>query len=91
MLAPGSLRILSGEELVSAYTPEGGSPKSFCTACGGALWSLGADGQPRGIRLGAIDGDPGVRPSFHQYVAYAAPWEPLPDDGLPRFPEARSA
>jgi hypothetical protein len=20
-------------------------------------------------------------------VAYAAPWEPIPDDGLPRFPE----
>jgi hypothetical protein len=37
--------------------------------------------------MGAIDGDPGVRPAFHQYVACAAPWDPLPDDGLPRFDE----
>jgi len=22
-------------------------------------------------------------------VAYAAPWEPIPDDGVPRYPEAR--
>ena len=39
------------------------------------------------MRLGAFDGDPGVRPGARQFVAYAAPWEPIPDDGLPRFPE----
>jgi hypothetical protein len=27
--------------------------------------------------------DPGVRPSVHQFVDYAAPWAPVPDDGLP--------
>jgi hypothetical protein len=27
----------------------------------------------------------------HQFVAYAAPWEPIPEDGLPRFPEQRVA
>jgi hypothetical protein len=39
------------------------------------------------IRMGALDDDPGIRPSAHQFVDYAAPWEPLPDDGLPRVPE----
>lgn len=39
------------------------------------------------VRLAAVDGDPGVRPSAHQFVAYAAAWEPVPDDGLPRFTE----
>ncbi len=39
--------------------------------------------------MSAFDGDPGVRPSYRQYVAYAPSWEPLPDDGLPRFAEAR--
>jgi hypothetical protein len=24
-----------------------------------------------------------------QFVAYAAPWEPIPDDGLPRHDESR--
>jgi hypothetical protein len=40
------------------------------------------------VRLGAFDGDPGVRPSWHAFVRYAAPWEPVPDDGLARFEEA---
>jgi hypothetical protein len=37
------------------------------------------------IRLGAFDGDPGVRPSWRTFVANAATWEPIPDDGLERF------
>jgi hypothetical protein len=41
----------------------------------------------RAVRLGAVDGDPGIRPSARQFVAYAAPWEPIPDDGLPRYDE----
>jgi len=40
---------------------------------------------PSFVRLGAIDGDPRIRPSARQFVADAAPWEPIPDDGLPRF------
>jgi hypothetical protein len=39
------------------------------------------------VRLGTFDSDPGVRPAVRQFVAYAAPWEPIPDDGLPRFEE----
>ena len=41
------------------------------------------------VRMSAFDGDPGVRPSFRAYVAYAAEWEPIPDDGLERFDEGR--
>jgi hypothetical protein len=37
--------------------------------------------------MAAIDGDPGVRPSAHQFVAYAPPWEDIHEDGLPRFDE----
>ncbi len=39
------------------------------------------------VRLGAFDGDPGVRPSWRTFIAYAAGWERIPDDGLPRFDE----
>ena len=39
--------------------------------------------------MSAFDGDPGVRPTSRQFVAYAAVWEPIPDDGLERYPEAR--
>ena len=70
--------------------PEGGREKVFCVRCGSALFSRDVGStDPIGVRLGAVDGDPGVRPQSHSYVAYAAPWEPLPDDGLPRYPEAR--
>ena len=40
--------------------------------------------------MGAFDRDPGIRPSVRLYVAYAAPWEPIPDDGLPRLAEGRN-
>lgn len=37
--------------------------------------------------MSAFDGDPGVRPSVRVHMAYAAAWEPIPDDGLQRFDE----
>jgi hypothetical protein len=40
--------------------------------------------------MGAFDRDPGIRPSARYFVAYAVPWEPIPDDGLPRFEEKRA-
>jgi hypothetical protein len=84
-----ALRIVAGEELVREWAPPDGWPKCFCGACGSALWSRDPEGRVLGVRLGAFDDDPGVRPGYRQYVAYAAAWEPIPDDGLPRFPERR--
>ena len=89
-IAPGSLRVLAGEEHIKAYEPEDGFAKVFCSACGSALWSRSQeDPDIFSIRLGAFDDDPGIRPTYRQFVAYAAPWEPIPDDGLERFPESR--
>jgi hypothetical protein len=90
-IAPGSLRVLSGEEVVRGYDPgDGGFTKHFCSECGSALWSRHPeDPDVVSVRLGAFDGDPGIRPQHRQFVAYAAPWEPIPDDGLPRYPEGR--
>jgi hypothetical protein len=87
----GSVRITAGEERIRRWQPEGGHAKAFCGDCGSALWSHPPDDErPRGVRLGTFDADPGIRPQWHQYVAYAAPWEPIPDDGLPRYPEQHS-
>jgi hypothetical protein len=91
-LEPGSFRIVAGEELVRIYRPEDGFEKGFCSTCGSALFSRDRDDSHRiNVRMGAFDTDPGVRPSYRQFVAYAAPWEAIPDDGLPRFPERRPA
>jgi hypothetical protein len=86
---PDSFRIVCGEDRLRAWRPEGGWEKWFCGDCGSAVFSRHPSERERiGIRLGAFDADPGVRPILHQFVANAAPWEPIPDDGLPRFAES---
>jgi hypothetical protein len=87
-IQPGSLTVTQGEELIRRYAPPDGFPKLFCGACGSALWSQSpVDPEIISVRLGAFDGDPGIRPSLRQFVAYAASWEDIPDDGLPRHAE----
>ncbi len=88
---PDSFHVISGEDRMRAWRPEGGAEKWFCGDCGSALFSRDPATGAVGVRMGAFDTDPGVRPGAHQYIAYAVPWEPVPDDGLPRFPEARVA
>jgi hypothetical protein len=91
-IEPGSLRLLSGEDALREFKPEDGWAKVFCGECGSQLWSRSPDDPPvMSVRFGAFDADPGVRPSFRQFVAYAAPWEPIPDDGLPRYAERKPA
>jgi hypothetical protein len=82
----GSFRIVQGEELVKCWDPGGGGfHKCFCSNCGSALFSRNPEtlGQI-GVRLGTVDGDPGIRPQKRNFTDYAAVWEALPDDGLPR-------
>jgi hypothetical protein len=88
-IVPGSLRWTSGEELIKTWWPaDDGFGKSFCAECGSHLCSRDPEkpGEVFAVRLGTFDGDPGVRPSVRRYVANAAVWEPLPDDGLERVP-----
>jgi hypothetical protein len=89
-VVPGSFRVVQGEDRLKAWKPEDGAEKWFCGDCGSAMFSRSPKDPSRiGVRLGAIDGDPGIRPARRQFVAFAAPWEPIPDDGLPRHPESR--
>lgn len=86
-----TFRLLQGEELVKAWRhPDGGFEKCFCRECGAHLFSRNPeDPRQMSVRLGAFDGDPGVRPSWRTFVAYAASWEPIPDDGLERYDEGK--
>jgi hypothetical protein len=83
-----AFEIVSGAELIRSWEPEGGLPKAFCGECGGHLFAGSLDGDFVSVRLGAIEGDPGIRPEYRQWLSSAAPWEPIPDDGLPRYDEA---
>jgi hypothetical protein len=87
-----AFRLLAGEDLIRTWRhTDGGFAKGFCGECGSQLFSRNPDDPTQmAIRMSAFDTDPGVRPQFRQFVAYAAAWEPIPDDGLERFPESRS-
>ena len=88
LMKSGSLRITQGEDKLKPWSPENGWDKTFCTECGSAVFGgPHGSGEHKIVRMGVIDGDPGVRPLARQFVAYAAPWETIPDDGLPRYDE----
>jgi hypothetical protein len=86
-----SFTMTAGEDLLSAWRhPDGGFEKCFCSRCGSHLFSRNPDdARQMSIRMSAFDGDPGVRPQWRTYVSYAAAWEPIPDDGLERYPESK--
>jgi hypothetical protein len=86
-----TLRLLSGEELLKGWRhADGGFEKLFCDECGAHLFSRNPnDHTQMSVRMGAFDDDPGVRPSWRAFIAYAAPWEAIPDDGLERIAEGK--
>lgn len=90
MVGADAFELLEGADQIGTWKPDVGLSKSFCRRCGGHLFSGDpAGGGTVGIRFGALDGDPGIRPRWRQWVSSAPDWYPLPDDGLPRFPERR--
>jgi hypothetical protein len=88
---PGTFHITAGEDALRAWKPGDGFDKWFCGECGSAVFARNPNKPEQvAIRMGTFDGDPGVRPIARQFVKYAAAWEPIPDDGLPRFEERRT-
>ena len=82
--------LLQGEERLRAFQPPEGVPKLFCETCGSHLFS----GDPLSdeevaVRLGALEGDPGIRPEYRMFVGSAASWVEIPEDGLARYPSRR--
>ena len=79
-------RLLGGEELIRTFRPDGGKAKAFCSRCGSSLFGGDwPDGDEVSVRLGTLDDDPQIRPQYHSFVASRAPWDELPEDGLPRY------
>jgi hypothetical protein len=90
MIDDGAFELLEGADALRTWRPATGLSKSFCEVCGGHVFS----GDPGtggivGVRFGALHGDPGIRPRWRQWLDSAPAWEPIPDDGLPRFAERR--
>jgi len=89
---PGSFHIVAGEDRLKLWKPADGGEKWFCGDCGSPIFGRNPSHPDAiGIRMGTFDADPGIRPSVRAFVAFAAPWEAIPDDGLPRHPQSRHA
>jgi hypothetical protein len=81
-----AIRIVEGGELLTSYTPEGGSAKTFCSVCGSNLFGGGwPEREYASVRLSSFGLDFDRKPEAHSFVRSVANWEILPDDGLPRF------
>ena len=80
-------RLLRGEESLRVYRPaEDSAVKVFCLRCGSSLFGgTWPEGPEVSIRLGSVDGDPGIRPQYHTFVESRAPWDEITDE-LPRHP-----
>ncbi|MFT3866670.1 MAG: GFA family protein [Solirubrobacterales bacterium] len=79
----GSLRSWRPEPTVRA--------KFFCARCGGHLFA-GDPGRDRliAVRIGALEEDPAIEPTWHAWTSSAPAWLPIPDDGLGRFAQGRA-
>jgi hypothetical protein len=83
-----AIRLLEGHELLRTYQPEEGTAKTFCSVCGSNVFGGGwPESDTASVRLTGIDTEFEQRPERHIFVRSAAPWETLPEDGLPRFDE----
>jgi hypothetical protein len=81
------LNLVSGEELLESFRLGPGTTiRVFCRRCGAPVYGMDEpESETVWVRMGALDGDPGVRPSRRTGVGSAPSWLPVPDDGLPRF------
>ena len=80
-----AVRVRTGRELVTTYQPDEGLAKSFCSVCGSNLFGTGwPESEVTGVRLTTLDEPFEGKPDMHIWVRSVAPWETLPDDGLPR-------
>jgi hypothetical protein len=82
-MAPAASFRLAGEASVGAWKSAHDHFRRFCRRCGSALPVVPDDGMVF-VPVGNVEGDPGVRPMLHIFVASKAPWYEIPD-ALPRF------
>lgn len=74
-------RLLRGRESICVYGKGEGAVKAFCVHCGSSLFGGSwPEGPEVSIRLGSVDGDPGIRPQYHTFVGSKAPWDEIADD-----------
>jgi hypothetical protein len=81
-------RWAAGESLIKRFDLPGAKSFAvwFCTQCGTRLPHKQKTADRILVPAGLLDGDPKIRPEYHQYWQSKAPWYDLPHE-LPRFDE----
>ena len=77
---------VSGEDALSFFESSPGKKRFFCRHCGSHVVAAWDHEDEVILRVGSIDGDPGVRPVVHVWTSEKAPWYEI-DDELPCMPE----
>lgn len=79
--------IKSGKESISQYSSSPGKVRYFCSNCGTHVFAR-CDRDPNDIilRLGALDGDLGIKAYSHIWVSHKPDWYDIADN-LPQRPE----
>ena len=76
-------RFTAGEDRLGRYESSPGEFRCFCTNCGSPIAKLYAKTSEVRIRMGTLEGDPGIGPIGHVMVGSKAPWTRIAD-GLPQ-------
>jgi hypothetical protein len=80
-------RITAGKESLAAFESSPKKFRHFCSACGSPIYSQGEKTKHIvSVRCGTLEEDPGLRVSYHAFVASKAPWVEIGDE-LPQFAE----
>ena len=81
-----AVNVLTGRELGHDVPARRRAGQELCGVCGSNLFGSGwPDSEMTGVRLTALDDQGDLTPEMHIWVRSVAPWETLPEDGLPRY------
>ena len=88
IVSPDQFRWITGSDSVGRFEHPDAKyfATSFCRQCGSSLPWLGKTGKAVVVPAGALDTDPGIRPSQNIFCASRAVWYEAPGS-LPEFDE----
>ena len=85
-VATAAIRVLEGGDLLTTFQPAEGTAKTFCAVCGSNLFGGGwPESENASVRLSTLEPPFEGKTQEHIFVRSVAPWETLPDDGVPRY------
>jgi hypothetical protein len=79
-------RYTAGQDHTRRFASSQTYHRSFCTTCGAVTPEAAASGEHVVIPAGNLEGDPGMTPQLHMFVASKAPWYEI-TDSLPQHAE----